>query len=360
MGALTVMVMAGGTGGHVFPALATAQCLREAGAEVFWLGTRRGIEARLVPEREIAMEWIRVEGLRGSGLGRLLKAPFKLALALVQAMRVIRRRRPSVALGMGGFASGPGGLMARLMGVPLIVHEQNRVPGMTNQWLARMATRVFEAFPGSFPMQRRARACGNPVRREIAQLSPPQQRFAGRGEALRLLVLGGSQGARALNESLPAALARMPEVMRVLVRHQTGTADLQHTQAAYRRYGVEARVSAFIEDMAEAYAWADLVVARAGALTLSELAAVGLGSVLVPYPHAVDDHQTKNASWLIEACAARLLPQSELNADSLATMLEDLLKDRESLLEMAMAARAIALVEADRIVAAACLEVART
>lgn len=359
MGALTVMVMAGGTGGHVFPALATAQRLSEAGAQVFWLGTRRGIEARLVPARGIPMEWIPVEGLRGSEIARLVKAPFKLTLALYQVLRIVRRRHPAVALGMGGFASGPGGLMARLMGVPLVVHEQNRVPGLTNRWLARLATRVFEAFPGSFPAVRAAVACGNPVRREIADLPVPRERFQGRERNLRLLVLGGSQGARALNENLPRALSRLADPASIEVLHQAGGSDAELTQAAYRELGLEARVSGFIEDMAEAYGWADLVIARAGALTLSELAAAGVGSILVPYPHAVDDHQTKNASWLTGCGAARLLPQSDLDADSLALVLNELLMNRELLLSMAEAARSVALTEADRIVAAACLEVAR-
>ncbi len=360
MGELSVMVMAGGTGGHVFPALAVAQRLREAGAEVFWLGTRHGIESRLVPERGIAMECIPVEGLRGSGLARLLKAPFKLGIALFQVMRIIRQRRPAVALGMGGFVSGPGGVVARLMGVPLVVHEQNRVPGLTNQWLAPIAVRVFEAFPGSFPERRKACACGNPVRSEISGLPMPQQRFEGRDAALRLLVLGGSQGARALNDTLPAALAGLPREIQLKVRHQAGAADLERTQQAYLKHAVEADVCAFIKDMAEAYAWADLVIARAGALTLSELAAAGLGCVLVPYPHAVDDHQTKNAAWLIAAGAARLLPQSELSAASLSSMLTDLMQNREALLKMAMSARAISLPDADRVVADACLEVARS
>jgi len=354
-----VMVMAGGTGGHVFPALAAARRLQELGAEVFWLGTRKGLEARLVPERGIAMEWIPVEGLRGSGLMRLLKAPFKLSLALYRAFRVIRRRRPVVALGMGGFAAGPGGLMARLLGVPLVVHEQNKVPGLTNQWLARMATRVFEAFPDSFPPARGATACGNPVRREIADLAPPAERFAGRGDPLRLLVLGGSLGAKVLNQTVPAALALLEPEIRPTVRHQAGSLTLDEARSAYRGAGVEADVTPFIEDMAAAYGWADLVIGRAGALTLSELAAAGVGSLLVPYPYAVDDHQTKNAAWLADAGAAVLLPQPRLNPENLAELLRTFATERQKILTMAEAARSRAMTEADDIVARACLEVAK-
>ena len=355
-----VMIMAGGTGGHVFPALAVARRIRELGAEVFWLGTRKGLEARLVPEYGFAMEWIPVEGLRGSGVARLLKAPFKLSLALFLALRIVRRRRPSVALGMGGFAAGPGGLMARLLGVPLVVHEQNKVPGLTNQWLARMAVQVFEAFPGSFALERAARACGNPVRREIAQLPPPAERFARRSGPLRILVLGGSQGAQVLNETVPAALARMQGSSRPRVRHQAGARSQERAQAVYGEQGVEAEVVPFIADMAEAYGWADLVIGRAGALTLSELAAAGVGAVLVPFPHAVDDHQTKNAGWLVDAGAAVLLPQPELSPERLVTILQPFAAQRHRALVLAEAARGLAMTEAAETVARGCLEVAKS
>jgi UDP-N-acetylglucosamine--N-acetylmuramyl-(pentapeptide) pyrophosphoryl-undecaprenol N-acetylglucosamine transferase len=354
-----VMVMAGGTGGHVFPALATARQLQERGAEVFWLGTERGLEARLVPAAGIPMEWLPVEGLRGSGWQRRLRAPWRLTVALWRAGQAIRRRRPVAALGMGGFVAGPGGLMARLLGVPLVIHEQNRIPGLTNRWLARLASRVFEAFPGSFPAARGARACGNPVRPEIVALPPPHQRLAGRTGPVRLLVLGGSLGARALNLAVPAALAGIPAGDRPLVRHQAGERTLEEAREAYRAAGVEAQVGPFIQDMAEAYAWADLVIARAGALTLAELAAAGLGAVLVPYPHAVDDHQTHNAAWLVAGGAARLLPQPRLEAGALGALLRELLPDRAGLLSMARAARALALTEAAETLADACLEVAR-
>jgi UDP-N-acetylglucosamine--N-acetylmuramyl-(pentapeptide) pyrophosphoryl-undecaprenol N-acetylglucosamine transferase len=352
--------MAGGTGGHVFPALAVAERLRSDGIDVFWIGTRRGMEARLVPQRGFAIEWIGIEGLRGKGLATLALAPFRLAAALWQAGKILRRRRPAAVLGMGGFASGPGGLMARVLGLPLVIHEQNRVPGLTNQWLARIAARVFEAFPGSFPPERGAVACGNPVRAEIAALPPPQERLGGRlgGPGPRhLLVLGGSLGALALNETVPAALAQIPSASRPQVRHQAGERTLAEAEQAYARSEVTAEVTPFIADMAEAYGWADLVVCRAGALTVSELAAVGLPAILVPYPHAVDDHQTGNARFLSEAGAAQLIPQPELTPDKLAGHLSALLGNPALLLAMAQAARAKAQPDAAGRVAAACREV---
>ncbi|AFL74266.1 undecaprenyldiphospho-muramoylpentapeptide beta-N-acetylglucosaminyltransferase [Thiocystis violascens] len=352
-------VMAGGTGGHVFPALAVAECLRASGAEVFWIGTRQGMESRLVPEHGFEIEWIRIEGLRGKGLGQRLRAPFRLAGALWQARAILRRRRPSLVLGMGGFASGPGGLAARAMGLPLVIHEQNFVPGMTNQWLARVATAVFEAFPGSFPHGRGAVAVGNPVRQAILGMPPPRERLSERSGALHLLVLGGSLGARVLNETLPAALAAMPADARPEVRHQAGELTLETARNAYRLAGVEAEVMSFIRDMAEAYAWADLVVCRAGALTVSELAAAGVASVLVPYPFAVDDHQTGNARYLADAGAARLVIQRDLDQGGLTTLLTELLGDRARLLAMAERARGLAQSDAAARIAADCLALAR-
>jgi UDP-N-acetylglucosamine--N-acetylmuramyl-(pentapeptide) pyrophosphoryl-undecaprenol N-acetylglucosamine transferase len=351
--------MAGGTGGHVFPALAVAEVLRGRGAEVFWIGTRRGMEARLVPAHGFPIEWIEIEGLRGKGLGRIITAPWRLLVALRQAAAVLRRRRPAVVLGMGGFASGPGGAMARALGLPLMIHEQNRVPGLTNQWLSRIARRVFEAFPGSFPANRGAQASGNPVRAAIAALPAPAERMAGREGPRRLLVLGGSLGAKVLNETVAPAVAALAPGERPVVRHQAGELTLETARAAYASAGVEAEVTPFIEDMASAYAWADLVVCRAGALTVSELAAAGVGAVLVPYPHAVDDHQTGNARFLSEAGAARLMPQDELTPTSLAQVLSELLGDRAKLLEMAEAARSRAQTDAAERIADACLELAR-
>lgn len=352
-------IMAGGTGGHVFPALAVAEALRAAGAEVFWIGTHRGLEARLAPAHGFEMEWIDFSGVRGKGLATLARAPWRLGRAVAQSVRILRRRRPAVVLGMGGFVAAPGGLAARLLGVPLVIQEQNRVPGLTNRWLARLATRVFEGFPGTFAPARRAEPSGNPVRRAILELPPPAVRWAARVGPPRLLVLGGSLGAQALNTTLAPALARLGPGARPQVRHQAGERTLEEARAAYASAGVEAQVSAFIEDMAEAYAWADLVVCRAGALTLAELAAAGVGSVLVPFPHAVDDHQRANAAYLVEAGAARLINQSDLSIERLAELLAELLGERARLLAMAEAARSLARPAATETIANACLELAR-
>jgi UDP-N-acetylglucosamine--N-acetylmuramyl-(pentapeptide) pyrophosphoryl-undecaprenol N-acetylglucosamine transferase len=352
--------MAGGTGGHVFPALAVAELLRTRGNEVFWIGTHQGLEARLVPERNFPVEWISIAGLRGKGMGPLLSAPWRLLVALRQAAGILRRRRPDLLLGMGGFASGPGGLMARAFGVPLIVHEQNSVPGLTNQWLSRVARRVFEAFPGSFPASRGAETCGNPVRAEIAGLPAPAQRMAGRSGPPRLLVVGGSLGAKVLNETVAYAVAAMPPASRPAIRHQAGERTLAVAESAYRDAGVEAEVQPFIRDMAEAYGWADLVVCRAGALTVSELAAAGVGSVLVPYPYAVDDHQTCNARYLADHGAAELLPQERLGVEVLGDLLGRMLGDRKRLLDMAEAARRRAIPDAAARIAEACLEETRS
>lgn len=352
-----IAIMAGGTGGHVFPALAVAERLREQGMQVFWIGTRRGMESRLVPERGIEIEWIRIEGLRGKGLGRLLVAPLKITSALREAVAILRRRRPCVVLGMGGFASGPGGLAARLLGLPLVIQEQNSIPGLTNRWLARVSARVFQAFPGSFPEGQHAETVGNPVRAEISGLASPAARFAGRGGAARLLVLGGSLGAQVLNETVPAALALLSEQERPVVRHQAGERTLGLARSSYQALGVEAEVTPFIADMADAYAWADLVVCRAGALTVSELAAAGVGAILVPYPHAVDDHQIGNARVLAGVGGARMIIQRDLNSDSLARQLRELLADRAVLLAMAEAARRRAEPEATARIAAACREI---
>lgn len=350
-----VAVMAGGTGGHVFPALAVAEVLRRDGLEVYWVGTPKGMEATLVPKYDFPIEWVRIEGLRGKGVMRLLSAPFRLAVALKDAARIFARRRPAVAIGMGGFASGPGGIMARIMGVPLVIQEQNSTPGLTNRWLARVAARVFEAFPGSFEPARGAIASGNPVRPEICALPAPGERMAGRSGAPRLLVLGGSLGAQVLNDTIARAIARLPIEARPVIRHQAGKLTIERARSAYRIADVAAEILPFIDDMAEAYAWADLVVARAGALTVSELAAAGVGSILVPYPHAVDDHQTGNARYLAAAGAAHLIPQHELDEERLGALIGELLADRPRLVAMAEAARGRARPEAARQIADACL-----
>ena len=354
-----VMVMAGGTGGHVFPALATAHELARRGVEICWLGAPGGFEARLVPQHGFELELVPVRKLRGQGVAAKLLAPVHLVRATLHAAQVLRRRRPGLVLGMGGFVSGPGGVVSRLLGLPLVIHEQNAVPGLTNRWLARIATRVLEAFPGSFPDTTGAVAVGNPVRAEISALPAPEVRLAGREAPVRLLVVGGSLGAQVLNEVLPAALARLPSGVRPQVRHQAGRGKAEGARAAYRDAGVDAEVSEFLDDMAGAYAWADLVVCRAGALTVSELAAAGVGSVLVPYPHAVDDHQTRNAAFLADAGAARLLPQAGLSAERLGGLLEALVSDRPGLLAMARAARGLARPDATARVADCCEEVLR-
>lgn len=354
-----ILIMAGGTGGHVFPALAVARLLRRAGRDVVWLGTRRGIEARLVPAAGLQIEWIDVAGLRGRGPARWLAAPFKLARALWQSARVMRRLRPAAVLGCGGFVSGPGGVAAWLMRTPLVIHEQNAVAGLTNRCLARLAGSVAEAFSGSFASSRRALTTGNPVRAEIAALAPPAQRFAARSGAPQLLVFGGSQGAAVLNRIVPRALAALPAEERPRVLHQSGEEEYDAVVGMYLQLGVQADVRAFIDDMAGAYGAADLVVSRAGALTVSELAAAGLGAVLVPFPSAVDDHQTRNAQWLVAAGAAVLLPQRELTPRRLADELTALLSGgRARALDMARAARAVAVTDAAERVAGLCLAAA--
>ncbi|MBK8751238.1 MAG: undecaprenyldiphospho-muramoylpentapeptide beta-N-acetylglucosaminyltransferase [Candidatus Competibacteraceae bacterium] len=352
--------MAGGTGGHVFPALAVAERLQAQGVPVVWMGTRHGLEATLVPKAGIPMEWIGVAGLRGKGLGQKLAMPLMIGRALWQARVILQRLQPRVVLGMGGFASGPGGLMTWWLGIPLVVHEQNAIAGLTNRILARIASQVLEAFPQTFPAARRALTVGNPVREPIATLPPPAQRFAGREGRLRLLVLGGSQGALALNQLVPQALALLSDDQRPEVWHQAGGQLHQAAEAAYRKAGITARLTPFIEDMAEAYSWADLVMCRAGALTIAELAAAGVGAVLVPFPFAVDDHQTANAHFLAQGGAALLVQQAELTAERLAAILSDLLGDRTQLLRMAEAARSLAKIEAAEQVARVCLQQARS
>jgi len=354
----SVLIMAGGTGGHVFPALAVARQLQGEGARVVWLGTPGSFESRLIPDTGIPFHEVPVRGLRGKGWIGWLKAPFALARALLLALRALRELAPDLVLGMGGYATGPGGVAARLLGTPLVIHEQNAVPGLTNRLLARIATRVLEAFPGSFPAPRRARHTGNPVREEVVRVPPPEQRLAGRSGPLRLLVLGGSQGARVLNQVVPRAIAALADPGIVEVRHQTGEAHLQDTRDAYGDAGIEAQPVAFIEDVAEAYAWADLVLCRAGALTVSELAVAGVASVLVPFPHAVDDHQTRNGLSLANADAAILIDQSALNAAGLGRLLAEFHSARDRLLSMAKAARRLGTPDATRRVSDCCLELA--
>ena len=354
-----VLIMAGGTGGHVFPALAVAEQLRGRGVPVVWMGTQRGLEATLVPKAGIPMEWIGVSGLRGKGVRRLLEMPLMLGRAVWQAGIILRRLRPCVVLGMGGFTSGPGGMVARSLGIPLVVHEQNAIAGLTNRWLARVADRVLEAFPATFPAARCAVAVGNPVRESIASLPPPAERFAGRSGRVRLLVVGGSQGALALNQLVPQALALLDASERPETWHQAGGRLHAAAETAYRTAGVAVRLTPFIDDMAAAYGWADLVLCRAGALTVAELAAAGIGSILVPFPFAVDDHQTANARFLEQGGAALIRQQAELTPEMLAGLLREALGDRGRLLGMAEAARRLARLEAAEQVATVCLQQAR-
>lgn len=350
----TLMVMAGGTGGHVFPGLAVADLLRERGWKVVWMGNPNGMEAKLVPARGYEMAWVKFGGLRGKGLLRKLQLPFSLLSACWQARREIRRVAPDVVLGMGGYISFPGGLMARLAGCPLIIHEQNSIAGLANRVLAKIATRVVCGFPQALP---HGIWVGNPVRANIAQLLSPAERLAARGDSpLRLLVLGGSLGAAAINERVPQGLALLPEGERPEVVHQAGEKHLERLQSNYHAAGVEANCVAFIDDMAGAYAWADLVLCRAGALTVAELAAAGVASILVPFPHAVDDHQTANARFIANAGGAFLLAQNEMTPESISLIRN---YTRGQLLQMAERARALAKPQAAADVAALCEELAR-
>jgi UDP-N-acetylglucosamine--N-acetylmuramyl-(pentapeptide) pyrophosphoryl-undecaprenol N-acetylglucosamine transferase len=350
------MIMAGGTGGHVFPGLAVAEEMRERGWRVVWLGTEGGMEQALVPGRGYEMELIRFSGVRGKGALAWLLLPLRLLIAFWQSAAAIFRQRPEVALGLGGYPAFPGGMMAALLAKPLAIHEQNSVAGLANRVLARVADRVLIAFPGALSGGNVA-LTGNPVREAIATLPAPAARLAGRSGPLKLLVVGGSLGAAALNAAVPAALALIAPAQRPRVAHQSGAKHLERLRAAYREAGVEADAVAFIEDMARAYAESDLVVCRAGALTVAELAAAGAASILVPFPHAVDDHQTLNARYLAEAGAAILLPQGELTPGRLAELIRSL--DRERLLAMAEAARALARPGATREVADICMELAQ-
>ncbi len=354
-----IVVMAGGTGGHVFPALAVAQELRQRGWDISWLGTADSFESRNVPGHGFPLDTIAAYRLRGQGIGGLLLAPFRLLKAMGQARKVLRQRKPDAVLGLGGFATGPGGLMSKLMGLPLVIHEQNTIPGLTNRWLAKLATRVLEAFPGSFSDSADARVTGNPVRSDIAALPEPVSRMADHDEAVHILIVGGSLGALALNEIVPQALALLARDQALEIRHQAGRNKTEAAQSLYQELNLQARVTEFLDDMAQAYAWADLVICRAGALTVSELAAVGVGAILVPYPFAVDDHQTRNADYLVQGQAAVLMPQDQLDAGSLSNKLRELLTEPGKLLAMALAARKLAMPDAAGRVADYCEQVLR-
>jgi len=350
-----ILVMAGGTGGHVYPALAVARALQAESREVVWLGTHRGLESRVIPDAGIDMEWISIKGLRRKGVLALIIAPLQMAWAMLQSLSVIVRRRPAAVLGMGGFVSGPGGVAAWLTRRPLVIHEQNAAAGMTNRLLARLARVVLQAFPGSFNSKFNAETVGNPVREDIAAIPPPADRYADRQGPLRLLVLGGSQGALALNQTVPAALALLENTELPVIRHQCGERTLHAAKEAYAKNGIEVELLPFIEDMAEVYSWADLVVCRAGALTVAELCAAGLPALFVPYPAAVDDHQTANARPMEAVGAAEIIPESELTPELLAGQLREWLQSRTKLLQRAESARSLATPNSLRRIAELCL-----
>lgn len=349
----TLVVMAGGTGGHIFPGLAVAKLLRDEGWRVLWLGNPEGMEAKLVPQHHFEMLPVRFGALRGKGLMRKLLLPFNLLRGFWQAFGVLRQVRPNVVLGMGGYVTFPGGMMASLQGIPFVIHEQNAIPGLANKVLASVADRVLTGFPEAM---KKGTWVGNPVRDEITRVPGPSVRFADREGPLNLLVVGGSLGAKALNEAVPQGLALIDPGLRPRVVHQSGEHHLEALEQNYKTAGVNASCVSFIEDMAGAYAWADLIICRAGALTVAELAAVGATSILVPLPHAVDDHQTHNARFLTLAGGAFLLPQAELTPESVALIAN---YSRGQLLEMAQKARALARPDAAQAVAQICKEIAK-
>jgi UDP-N-acetylglucosamine--N-acetylmuramyl-(pentapeptide) pyrophosphoryl-undecaprenol N-acetylglucosamine transferase len=356
-----VMIMAGGTGGHVFPALAVVDELRKENVALAWLGTRRGIEAELVPKNQIDLHYLDIEGIRGRGLGALLKAPLLLLRSIVQSLHVLSQFKPEVVLGMGGFASGPGAIAAWLKRIPIVIHEQNSIAGTTNRISAIFATKVMQGFPNTL---KRGEWCGNPVRFDIANLPPPQVRFAGRTGKTRVLIVGGSRGALAINTLLPKALKQIDEEIRPEILHQTGKVHWQGTLDLYYAQDLnpqseQIKVVDFIESMAAAYEWADFVICRAGALTIAELTSAGLGSLLIPFPFAIDDHQTANGQLLVSQGAAVMVQQAQLSAEQLAEQLVVICGDAEKRLNMAMRARELAKNSAAREVARICMEVSR-
>jgi len=342
-----IVIMAGGTGGHVFPALAVAQYLAEKEWQVSWIGTHKGMESRVVPENNIEIDWLTVNGLRGKGFFALFKMPLMLIKSCLEARKILQARKPDVVLGMGGFVAGPGGLMAKLMGIPLVIHEQNRVPGTTNRLLSGMANKVLQAFPDSFSAEKLAIFTGNPLRKALTQQRSEKKRHS---DVLNVLVMGGSLGAQRLNEVVPEALALLDKS--VEVRHQTGVVMRQSVELAYQGRSLKAKVTEFIEDVVDAYTWADLVICRAGAMTVSEVAALGVPSILVPYPYAIDDHQTANAQYLVGSGAGIMIAQQQLTGAFLA---EQIRYCSTRLEEMATAARQSAKMNATKLVAEQCM-----
>lgn len=356
-GTKTVLLMAGGTGGHIFPALAVAQALQQRGHKVVWLGSENSMEERLVPQYGIPLETVAMKGLRGNGLKRKLAMPWMVFKAVQAVKRILLEHRIDVVVGFGGFVTFPGGLAAKLGGVPIVVHEQNAVAGMANKQLAKWAAKVLYAFPQAFANADKSGLVGNPVRAEIAALPEPATRFAERSGSLKITVVGGSLGAKAFNDMLPQALALLPEQQRPNVTHQTGRGNLESVRAAYAAQGVAAECVEFIHDMTAVYRDSDVLVCRAGALTIAELAAAGTGALMVPFPHAVDDHQTANARYLVAAQAGLLLPQAQLQPEKLADILADL--TREQCLTWAENARTLAMPDSADLVAQAVLEAAQ-
>jgi UDP-N-acetylglucosamine--N-acetylmuramyl-(pentapeptide) pyrophosphoryl-undecaprenol N-acetylglucosamine transferase len=342
-----IVIMAGGTGGHVFPALAVADSLLEKGWQVSWLGTQKGLESRVIPEKGIEMDWLSVAGVRGKGLMSKITAVIMLFKSCVQALNILRRRKPDVVLGMGGFVAGPGGLMAKLLGIPLIIHEQNRVPGTTNRLLARMASQILEAFPGSFNKKYKAKCTGNPLRKQFLTVSEGKSRRS--GQSARILVVGGSQGAQILNEVVPDAIAELNDMQ---IKHQTGPAMCERVKNRYKALGIDAEVHAFIDDMVAAYRWADIVICRSGAMTVSEVAAMAVPAIFIPLPGAIDDHQTANARYLTDAGAGQILLQKDLTAKSLAEYITQVLGQLDS---MGKAAKQCARLDATEVVAGCCM-----
>jgi len=354
-----VLIMAGGTGGHVFPALAVAEQLRSRSVNIEWIGTERGIESRLVPAAAFKLNLIPIKGLRGNGLFGWLVAPFRILRAVLESRKVIKRFQPDVVIGLGGFASGPGGLAAWLSGKPLLIHEQNAIAGLTNRLLAKIAKQVLQGFEDSFASSAKTKWVGNPVRAQIEQLAEPEVRYADRAQkTLKLLVLGGSLGAKSLNQVVPQALAILKPEHTIEVIHQCGEKHLADCQQAYQQAAISGTVTQFIDDMAKAYGEADLVICRAGALTVAEVAATGVAAIFVPYPYAVDDHQTHNAKALKDAGAALLINDSALNAEDLAASLLTLLENRKQLEHMAIQARTLSNPGTAAQIADICLEYA--
>lgn len=350
------MIMAGGTGGHIFPALAVAEYLAAEGWNIVWMGSRAGMEAGIIPQRRYAMAWVRFSGVRGRNILQAALLPLQLLLAFWQAARAIFACRPDVVLGMGGYVSFPGAMMAALFNRPLAIHEQNSVAGLANRVLAKIADRVLTTFPEAFSESTAVSITGNPVRAEIAVMAPPENRYRARGGPLRILIIGGSQGARVLNVTVPDGLALLPEHARPRVLHQAGGANVETVRRRYQERGVEADVIAFVDDIAARYADSDLIICRAGATTIAEIAAAGIASVLVPYPFAVDDHQTINARFLADRDAALLIPQPQFTPERLAEELGGMTRD--GLLAMAQRARAVGKPDATRAVAKICTELA--